>query len=328
MKTLIGMMCLLATSALAYTELEEKIGRVSEARGKAYLAARDEVVALGPKVLPELHRMATANSIGWKTQLMARVVYERIARKPDIDKVQTHDWKAYPPYAKPGKNILRFGPNEKGEEVLLEVVGPPPGHVVIPMTGQSSLMGKHVLPVLREAGLWYYYIEQVWKQTNEGPPAMAFDNLFMESWTDWCAAVVKEQPEKIWWARALADRLEASDFKDWRDIALFNELLSSGESDAAPFLVRRFDDWFRADTHNREAFPGSWKSTYPRRFSKIMAFADASQSSLVEDFLNREPLLTPLRESVGEVRSRKSIDETERLRFRLGSSFVEIPPNP
>jgi hypothetical protein len=276
----------------------------------------------GAAILPRLYAYATELEVGWQTQLVARIVYERMARAEVIQSVREHDWRSYPPYAKPGFPILRFEEHADGTATKT-VIPMPPGHVAIPKTGASSIMGEHVLPVLREAGLWYYYIEQVWKQTGEGPPAMKFDHLFMERWVGWCAAVVKEQPEKIWWARAVADRLETSDFKDWRERHLFIALVELGESDAVPVLVRRFDDWFRADTYNREAYPGSWKTTYPRRFSKIMAFANANQVEIVESAIRSEPMLSPLIESIADLRSRNQSDESARIVFRFGATNVE-----
>jgi hypothetical protein len=316
-----------ANPVLAIPEMEAKLGLVAEATGDVYRKSRDEAVALGAKVLPDLLRMATTDGVGWKTQLMARIVYERIERMEALEGVLTHDWKSYPPYAKPWLPRIRVETNSAGEKVSIDIP-PPPGHVSIPMTGQSSLMGQHVLPVLREAGLWYYYIEQVWKQTGEGPPAMKFDHLFMERWVGWCAAVVKEQPEKIWWARVVADRLETSDFMDWRDRDLFKALLESGESDTVHFLVRRFDDYFRADAKGLDESNWMWRESYPLRFMPIFGMADESHVGPLGEHIQSHPLLHPHLGKLEKVRKRPPNDETKRLRFRLGANWVESLPEP
>jgi hypothetical protein len=328
MKCLTRILLLVTTLPLwaeSGTDLSERLRGAADFTAREYQEERDALVKQGPEILPRLYPLATDPATDWKIQLMARIVYERIQRGKEIEAVLRHDWLSYPPYAKPAVPAIRIERDENGNERTISIP-PPPGHVIIPMTGASSLMGKDVRKVLQEAGLWYWYVEQVWKKTNEGPPAMAFDSKFMDRWTAWCAEVVKEQPEKIWWARALADRLNVSDFQDWRDIKLFNELMTSGESEAVPFLVRRFDDYFRADTKGREANPGSWSRSYPSRFNRFLPSATSQHASLLENAIRTQPLLASLSPGLDEVRLRLAKDESDRLRFRLGSKYVIAPP--
>jgi hypothetical protein len=316
------------TLAATPPTLGKWLNEAVELTGGEYLNARSAIMKLGADVQPDLLRLSTDSSVAWNTQLVARICYEKLVRGKEIDEVCRHDWKSYPPYSRPGASTNRYGTDDQGKIILLEIIPPPPGHVEIPVSGPSYLMGDDVRKVLREAGLWYYYIEQGWKRTDEGPPAMRFDNRFMEAWTGWCANVVKEQPEKIWWARAVADRLEKSDFKDWRDRDLFEQLMQSGEGEAVPSLVRRFDDYFMADTKGREANPGSWKRSYPSRFVKFLPHASTRHFGLLEQTFNNQPLLEPLRPELAVIQARANRDETERLRFRLGSTLVEAPTAP
>jgi hypothetical protein len=324
MKTtlMIQWLCALSVSAAPLADLASLAETASVQTGRNYLDARDEIVKLGSQAKPELYRLATDSDADWKLQLMARICYEQIERRQDIEAVRTHDWKSYPPYAKPGSSVSRYGTDDKGKIILLEVVPPPDGHVEIPMTGASSLMSKHVLPVLREAGLWYYYIEQVWKQTGEGPPAMKFDHLFMERWVGWCAAVVKEQPEKIWWARAVGDRLQGDDFLNWRNRLDFRQLIESGIPEGFPFVLARYDD-FCLKEHGQIKTSGDTNAiSYRGLFERVFGLASPLNADQLETFITARPLLSGFQPRLEEVRKRdRNLDDLCKV-FRLGSTVV------
>jgi hypothetical protein len=259
---------------------------------------------------------------------MARVVYERIARGKEIEELLTHDWKSYPPYKNAGTFTLQFSKNDEGESEM-EYIPPPPGKVLIPITGPASLMGDDVRRVCREAGLWYFFIEQTWKQTGESPPLMAYDKGFRSRWPGWCASVVREQPENIWWARALGDYLATSALKpsglDVEFERSYKQLLESEEPDVVPTLATRFHDFLQSRNPERGAIPQTWFDSNRAAFSLILNVADRRHAELLEKTIQDQPYLRGLAGRLPEVRAREPKDETERLRFRLGATPVEVP---
>jgi hypothetical protein len=310
-----------ASTAFAVTPdgLSRGLERASLATGNDYLAARSELEKLDPKTLPALYEQATRSDVEWRVQLMARIAYERITRGKDIVELLNHDWLMYHPYHHPERYL---------PPVAKESDGKPRDTLIVPITGPHSLMGKDVKNVCRISGLWYYYVEQTWKLTREGPQVMASDGKFMGAWPVWCAEVVKEQPEKIWWARAVADRLEAVDFKSYSDRVLFKALIDSAEGDVVPFLIRRFDDYFRADAKGLDESHWMWKESYPLRFLPIFAMADSSHVEQLGEHFQSHRLLHPHQGKLEEARTRLPKDAVERLRFRLGTNLFESPLQP
>jgi len=135
-------------------------------QGSAYIATRDELVSLSTKALPLLAQAGVDTTRSWQERLMARVVYERIARGKDIAAVRGHDWRMHPGY------------DVKWEGSIM---------------GPGWKMRQLVIPFLIREGLWYYYIEITWKHTGE----LAFSPLrhINDDWESWCRTAIAGQPK-------------------------------------------------------------------------------------------------------------------------------------
>ena len=206
------------TATNAFTlERKELMPLIEEAavkRESAYVEVRDKVVGYGAGALPLLVELAVEGDLPWQQRLVARICYERIKRIEDIEKLLVTDWYNHPGF-EPRWNLL--------------------------ITGPEGPMGKLVVADMEKAGLWYYYLEVVWKITNED--GKIFRKRNPESWAGGGALVVKESPEeRIWFLRVCSEILkDAPDLDPFRSRAgwLHSTLLREGKADSAYLLEHR-----------------------------------------------------------------------------------------
>jgi len=140
----------------------------------AYVQIRNKIVEYGKEALPLLAEIAVDESLPWQQQLVARICYERIKRKEDIDKLLAIDWYKYPNFGVNGINITG---------------------------GLVAEDAKTVMSHLMEQGLWNYYLEVEWKATGE------VGTLEGENWFFCCTRVVKDSPERAWFLKVCDDLL-------------------------------------------------------------------------------------------------------------------------
>lgn len=192
-------------------ELMPLIEAAVAAQSNAYIEARERITAFDETAIPILGMIAKDNSLPWQQRLVARICYERMDRKGDIEKLLAMDWYRHP----------NFDP--KWKEFI---------------TGPELFMGKMVVPELKAAGLWYYCLELVWKMTDEKPKLWADRGKNRYHWIHWCVTAVKDNPEeRIWFLRVCADVLETAPphpLADWLRPVLSNEKTP----DVVPLLFR------------------------------------------------------------------------------------------
>ena len=109
--------------------------------------------------------------------MVARICYERIERKEEIEKLTATDWYAHPKFEERWNNRL---------------------------SGPEGQMFDMVVSDLKKAGLWYYYLEVEWKMTGE--LAEIRDSHKDGYWARCCSFAVKDNPEeRVWFLRVCAD---------------------------------------------------------------------------------------------------------------------------
>ena len=140
--SLIGLILVSATVALGDAPLiaKDDLAKVAAANGSTYIAGRDQLVNRGSNSVAQLQEWAANTNEPWKVRLMAGIVAERIQHGPELVEIIGRDWTKDPEYkrewekARPGP-VVKFAP----------------------------LVTRR----FREQGLYWYYTELSWKETNE-----------------------------------------------------------------------------------------------------------------------------------------------------------------
>jgi hypothetical protein len=299
MKYLLYMLCLLPLSvqAIERAQLDKMLATTAAAQSNVYIAGRASIVNLGTNELPKLAQAGSDMALCWQQRLAARICYERIERADAIDALRRHDWRQHPGYDTSWERS---------------------------MTGPGWKMSNVVVPWLVKEGMWYYYIELMWKRTGE----LAISPLkgINDYWSRWCLMALAGRPEEEYLRRAMEERLD-------RDVALqepdsrelYKSLLDSKQADAVPILVQRFDAFNKREVNGPEVYPGSHAMTYRGMFDPILSFADASHVDLLDSFIADHPTLADLRPKLTDVRARPAqIPKADPL-FRLGTTPVKMP---
>jgi len=163
--------------AVEKQELMPLIETASTVKSNAYLEVRNKILEYGTSIIPILGSVAVDDTLPWQQRLVARICYERIERKNDIEKLLATDWYSHP----------KFNPNEHPY-----IMGPEAG------------MGGIVVSDLKEVALWYYYLELEWKITGE--EGRISKHHFPDLWVSWCTLAVRDNPEeRIWFLRICSE---------------------------------------------------------------------------------------------------------------------------
>lgn len=212
MKRVLGIMILVLCGSVAVgaeaSSIHMALACAATASGTNYIASRNAIVDLGSNSVPQLLHIAASTNEPWQIRAMAGIVAERIQRVNDINAMVERDWQADPEYNTEW-NLLRGGPE-------------------IPLTGL-------VLKRYREAGLWHFYLEQVWKDASESSK-----NVIMreDTWRAGARMACKESPTYDLMLMVVAERVRNDiGFKQYERWGEFNFLLESTTNTALPILL-------------------------------------------------------------------------------------------
>ncbi|MEI6647058.1 MAG: hypothetical protein WCP12_13565 [bacterium] len=289
MRMMICLMCGIAAiyAAADDSRLHNMLASAATNRGNAYLEARAEILAPGTNALSALGRCTIASDLTWQQRLIARICYERVARLTDIEALRAYNWSADPGYDK------------KWEK---SIVGP------------GFRMSSLAVSKISEVGLWYYYVELTWKETDETCKSKYTD--VRKRWQHWCLKAVSDQPERYWYRLAVEERMAASPFSSWHQ-GRYETFLRDKEPEAVPILMKYYDAIRNIYSSNRD----DW---YREGFLQIMAFADSRHADLLEKFMSEKPALESLKNRLAEVRARPAPPPVTEPPFRLGNELVIV----
>lgn len=190
--------------------------------GANYVNIRDAFVSAHSNRVQELVDIVGNTNWPWQSRAMAGILAEHIRRKNDIKGVIEKNWLTDPEYNK-GWNRLRAGPG--------------PGLVLL------------VCKRYREQALWYFFLEQVWKDTNEiaGNPLIGYPDVWRSAVRDAC----KESPVYDLMLIVVAERVK----KDigFRQYERWSELDFLLESTTNTVLSDILDIVEQAPLNNRNA---------------------------------------------------------------------------
>lgn len=330
MRRMICLMCGLVSMGVAAgddAQLRDMLASAATNRGSAYLEVRTAILAPGTNALPSLGRCAVASDMTWQQRLVARICYERITRGADFEALWAYDWRTDKSYDK------------KWEQLIV---------------GPSFKMGSIVVPKCREVGLWYYYIELTWKETNEFPscgkclkplqeytnPSERYAELdrrqkaglrtcihqdggFRGRWPHWCLDAVADGPEGYWYRKAVAELMLASPFSGWH-LGRYQTFLREKNPETVYLLVQCYEDYYKNTTTPQAYQSPQHPETYRRLFLPILSFADSRHADMLEKFISKQSILEPLRKKLAEVRARAAPPPVTEPPFRLGKELVII----
>ena len=256
------------------------------------MEARTDITVLGVDALPELARAAENPSLTWQQRLVARICYERIARSKDIEALRTLDWRQHSKFDQDWERNL---------------------------SGPSRLMQPLAISHLAEVGLWYYYIEVTWKQTDE----LAVSPLrhINEHWQRWCRMALAGRPEEMYLLRAMTERLEKDELLEAADaVRLYREILDAKWPEAVPVLVRRYEAYNKREITGPEVFSGSHAITYRGMFQPILAMADHRHAEMLAAYMAGQPRLAELLPSLADVLGRTPVASKKEPSFSPGTA--------
>jgi hypothetical protein len=283
------MLCAGCAWADEVLELQPRLAETAGAQGQAYVELRDRLVSTAST--NALLAAVDDTRLAWRERLVARIVLERILRGADIQALRNYDWTKDPEF------------NPDWNKFIL---------------GFAYQMGPLADPRLDAAGLWYYYLEINWKDTQEMPN----ENMWRlaEVWASCLLRAAGRAPEGAYRHRVMMDRL-ADDPPLGKKMFMrfYDALIKDHYSDAVPVLIARFLQYLEMQTGQiREPVEWPYSIGYPGQFKRVIGIADARHAELLEEMVNRYEWLEPCRELLADVLQRpvREADDSEPP-FRL-----------
>jgi len=299
MKHLIAICVLLPLAAwgIDREQLDAMLQTAATNQGPDYLAARNAIANDGTNALPTLAQAGCDAHLSWQQRLVARIAYERIVRGKEIDALRSYDWRTHPGYD------AKWVQNQSGPE---------------------RRMSAFVIPDLRGAGLWYYYLEIKWKQTGETPRRP--QERIAEYWPNWCFGAVKDGPERVWFLRVCSDLMADPNTPGQVLLGVYDTLSREKKSDTVPLLAEYYDKC-RQLRPGVDSSPAERDAAYRMAFASLSALADSRHVEALNKFMSGKLVLASLTNTIAAVRDRKVAEQSDPP-FRLGTNTVVVLPCP
>ena len=171
------MLCACCAWADEVLELQPRLAEAAGAQGQAYVELRDRLVSTVST--NALFAAVDDTRLAWRERLVARIVLERMLRGADIQALRNYDWPKDP----------EFNPDWRKY-----------------ITDFAYDMGPLADPRLDAAGLWYYYLEINWKDTQENSNEH-FGWRLADVWHSYLLRAADRAPEGAYRHRVMMDRL-------------------------------------------------------------------------------------------------------------------------
>ncbi len=284
--------------------MPDLLEEMAKTDNQEYLVARNKIIELGKRALPQLRSFASDASLDWRNRLAARICFERIYMDGKIEKFIGLEWddmieNAIPEH-KPFEEEYEEG-LKPDFEIKLE-----PGKKIVPMGGAQPFIKEDFVAECNRLGAWYYFVELNWKQTNEtGHTERHF--RFKRLWPTWCAQIVSGQPEKIWLSWVLQEKLQSAGMKGSGSQRLYEDLLRLAEPETVPVLLGFFDDYIEQTIGVVEPGSGVWNTVVRKTFTTILSFSLSDHVEELQRVVARHDALTDFDDVIEEIRKRPKI---------------------
>jgi CBS domain-containing protein len=292
-------MCARCAWANEVLELQPQLAAVAAAQGSAYVELRDRLVA--EVSTNDLLRAAVDDRLDWRERLVARIVLERSLRGADIQALRRYDWPKDPEF----------------DPMWLQYV-----------TGFAYDMGPLAYPRLHAAGLWYYYLEINWKDTQE-TTHKRFGKQLAEVWPSYLLRAVSQEPEGGYRHRVMMDRIAADPPPDrYLFVRFYNALIEDRCSDAVPVLLANMDALIK-NTWPSNLSEDQISRADRSEYVKVAGIADQRHVDMLSKCINERPALIEYRAQLDEIRqrpAREAGDSEPPFRLMPTPEFLKTGP--
>ena len=286
---LVTIMMTASVFAVEEKDLMPLIVEASLKRESAYVEVRNKITGYGTNALPILAEIGADASLPWQQQLVARICYERIERKDNIEKLLATNWYNHP----------KFDPSSR-----------------YLITGPDPVMGTIIVPDMKEAGLWYNYLEVLWKMP--GDKASIRHNNSTELWLFWCTEAIKDNSEtRVWFIRVCSEIIAnppPDPTPPPQVLLLHNTLFRQEKPDAAPLLIQHLQ--------KREI-----KGDISRFVLKLAGYADSRSADALENLAKSRQQSEDFAPLVAELRARPAPPPDPEI-FRVGTNIIKRAKQP
>jgi hypothetical protein len=197
-------------------------------------------------------------------------------------------------------------------------------------TGFAGQMRPMADKRIHAAGLWYYYLETIWKDTQE-TSHKHFRSRLAEAWPSYLLRAVSQEPEGGYRHRVMMDRLAADPPPDrYLFVRFYNALIEDHYSDAVPVLLQQYKRYLEMH-YGKITEPLVWSAeqSYQYSFRRIIAIADVRHDPYFDEALDKYNWLEACREQVSAIQQRpapKTADSEPPFRLMPTPEFLKTGP--
>jgi hypothetical protein len=239
--------------------------------------------------------------LDWREHLVARIALERMLRGADIQSLRRYDWPKDPEFDPDWLNYV---------------------------TGFAYDMGPMADKRIQAAGLWYYYLEINWKDTQE-TSHKRFGSRLTEVWPSYLLRAVSQEPEGGYRHRVMMERLAADPPPDrYLFVRFYNALIEDRCSDAVPVLLANMDALIK-NTWPSNLSEDQISRADRSEYVKIAGIADQRHVYMLSKCINERPALIEYREQLDEIRqrpAREAGDSEPPFRLMPTPDFLKTGP--
>lgn len=212
--------------------LKARLERAASMTGTDYLVARKELVATESNAVVTLTAISTNVLESWQIRLMAGIVAERISKGTEIDEFVQYNWRQDPRY---GSDWDKYhgGPVKQ----------------LMPLVIERCI----------EKGLWWHYMEVVWKETREHSMR---PRIREDYWRGTYEMACRRSSVYGLILKVAEDRIRRDiNFRNWETRGDLAFLENSRTNTVLPFLLEIADSVPVADTRDRPVRITKWITT-------------------------------------------------------------------
>ncbi len=293
------MLCACCAWADEVLELQPRLAEAAGAQGQAYVELRDRLVSTVST--NALFAAVDDTRLAWRERLVARIVLERMLRGADIQALRNYDWPKDP----------EFNPDWRKY-----------------ITDFAYDMGPLADPRLDAAGLWYYYLEINWKDTQENSNEH-FGWRLADVWHSYLLRAADRAPEGAYRHRVMMDRLADDPPPGKKMFMRFHSaLVKDHYSDAVPLLLEKMNLMIMY------VWPANLSEDQIARadrseFEKILSISDQRHVDMLSKRIDERPALLQYRRHLDEIRLRpvrKADDSEPPFRLMPTPEFLKTGP--
>jgi hypothetical protein len=167
--------------------------------------------------------------------------------------------------------------------------------------GALASVSHSATPELTKSGVQYYFLEYLWKETNEEMIDPA-DSRWQRLWPRMCSEATKSLPVSNYYGRVMLDvYIRNPDTKGQLDLLIYTKC-----GDAVPNILENFQKWYDSKelSNSLPKFVGGQGTDYAYFFSRVVGISDSRHVDLLEKFATSHWYLEKYRPQIEEAKRR------------------------